>query len=158
MSDEVGRVGGAPMPVLNSGIQMEEHAQLIESKSQMLDEVKTVQFSHYLNQYLRIEYYLFQKWSVKARERVALAKGRVVLDKIGFIRPVQYPNSLGGHVVLLEGVCVCVWGATCLQHLPHKTLGSCSDPTSHEENGLVTIERFFGCAESTVLILDKPMK
>jgi len=42
MSDEVGRVGGAPEPVLNSGIQtmqMEEHAQLIESKSQMLDEV-----------------------------------------------------------------------------------------------------------------------
>ena len=64
MSDEVGRVGGAPEPVLNSGIQMmqmEEHAQLIESKSQMLDEVKTVQFSHYLNQYLRIEYYLFHK-------------------------------------------------------------------------------------------------
>jgi len=49
MSDEVGRVGGAPEPVLNPGIQM-EHAQLIESKSQMLDEVKTVQFSHYLNQ------------------------------------------------------------------------------------------------------------
>ena len=163
MSDEVGKVGGAPEPVLDSGIQMmqmEEHAQLIESKSQMLDEVKTVQFSHYLNQYLRIEYYLFQKWSVKARERVALAKGRVVLDKIGFIRPVQYPNSLGGHVALLEGVCVCGGGggATCLQLLPHKTLGSCSDPTSHEENGLVTIERFFGCAESTVLILDKPMK
>ena len=44
MSDEVAAVGGTPEPVLNSGLQMmqmEEHAQLIESKSQMLDEVRS---------------------------------------------------------------------------------------------------------------------
>jgi len=66
MSDEVGRVGGAPEPGIQM-MQMEEHAQLIENKSQMLDEVKTVQFSHYLNQCLCIEYYLFQKWSVSMK-------------------------------------------------------------------------------------------
>ena len=32
---------------------------------------------------------------------------------------------------------------------------SCPDPAL---SGLVTIERFLGCAESTVLILDQPMK
>ena len=44
MSDEVATVDGTPEPVLNSGLQMmqmEEHAQLIESKSQMLDEVRS---------------------------------------------------------------------------------------------------------------------
>ena len=46
----------------------------------------------------------------------------------------------------------------------YNTLGSRSsivswpDPTSHEEKGLVSIERFLGCAESIALILDKPMK
>ena len=29
---------------------------------------------------------------------------------------------------------------------------------AHEERGLVTIERFLGCAESAVLILNNPMK
>jgi len=29
---------------------------------------------------------------------------------------------------------------------------------SHEEKGPVTIERLLGCAESAVLILDKPIK
>ena len=29
---------------------------------------------------------------------------------------------------------------------------------SHEEKGLVTIERFLGCAKSAVLILNNPMK
>jgi len=38
------------------------------------------------------------------------------------------------------------------------TVVSCPDPTSHEEKGLATIEQFLGCAESTVLKLDKPMK
>ena len=32
-----------------------------------------------------------------------------------------------------------------------------SHPT-HREKGLVTIERFVGCAESAVSFLDKPMK
>ena len=31
-------------------------------------------------------------------------------------------------------------------------------PPSHEERGLVTIERFLGCAESAVLTLNNPMK
>ena len=34
-------------------------------------------------------------------------------------------------------------------------LVSCPDPISHEEKGLVTIERFFGCAKSAVLILNE---
>jgi len=40
----------------------------------------------------------------------------------------------------------------CIRHMTILTL------PSHEEEGLVTIEQFLGCAESTVLILDKPMK
>ena len=31
-------------------------------------------------------------------------------------------------------------------------------PPSHEERGLVTIERLLGCAESEVLVLNNPMK
>ena len=31
-------------------------------------------------------------------------------------------------------------------------------PISHEEKGLVTIEWFLSCAESTIVILDKPMR
>ena len=37
-------------------------------------------------------------------------------------------------------------------------LVSCPDPALSQGKGLVTIERFLGCAESTVLILDNPMK
>lgn len=34
----------------------------------------------------------------------------------------------------------------------------CQTPPSHEVKGLVTVEWFLGCAESTVMILDKPIK
>ena len=35
---------------------------------------------------------------------------------------------------------------------------SCPDPTLSQERGLVTIERFLGCVESAVLILNNTMK
>ena len=44
------------------------------------------------------------------------------------------------------------------------SVGSCDiivcdqTPPSHKEKGLVIIEHFLGCAESTVLIPNKPMK
>ena len=49
--------------------------------------------------------------------------------------------------------------------LDHVTsVGSCDiivcdqTPPSHKEKGLVIIEHFLGCAESTVLIPNKPVK
>ena len=74
------------------------------------------------------------------------------LYEIFALTGVLYENlALGPHNRALYGINI-------YRQIPQQTYSRAQTPPSHKEKGRVTIERFLGCAESTVLILDKPMK